>query len=108
MPREIDEAWIEQAVDHYGRLDRMRAELAERAAVTEVTVRSGDGLVEIVVSADGAFRDVRIADAALCGGRGQQLSGTVLAACQRAGEAADWARAKLSEQMLVPAPYPRA
>jgi DNA-binding protein YbaB len=100
MPREIDEAWIEQAVRQRRRLDALRAELAGLAARASVTVRSGDGLVEVVVAADGTFRDVAISDAALRVGGGRELSRTVLAACQDAGVAASWARDKLSEQVL--------
>lgn len=99
MAPEIDEAWIEQATDHYRRLDALRAELTRRIAVTDVKIRSGDGLVEIVVTADGAFQDVRISEEAMGARSADELSRTVLAACQEAGRAADWAREKLSEQL---------
>ena len=95
---EIDETWIEAAVTHYRQLERRQAELAGQVARADVTIRSGDGLVEIVVGADGVFHDVRIADAALRTLSARELSRTVLGACQQARTAADWARQKLSEQ----------
>lgn len=104
-PREIDEAWIEQAVTHYRRLERRRTELADRVAHADVTIRSGDGLVEILVGADGAFHDVRIADAALRTLSARDLSRTVLGACQQARTAADWARQKLAEQEFGADPF---
>lgn len=104
-PREIDETWIEEAVTHYRQLERRRAELADRVAHADVTIRSGDGLVEIVVGADGAFHDVRIADAALRTLTARDLSRTVLGACQQARTAADWARQKLAEQEFGTEPF---
>lgn len=106
VPREVDEAWIEAAAEHYRRLERCRAVLAERAASADVTVRSGDGLVEIVVTADGVFRDVRIADSALRTRTAGELSRTVLAACQQARTAAEWATEKLHEQLFAGLRYP--
>jgi|GEM_PF-722995 DNA-binding protein YbaB len=104
-PREIDEAWIEQAITHYQALERRQRDLADQLARADVTIRSGDGLVEVVVGADGAFHDVRIADAALRTLSARDLSRTVLAACQQARTAADWARQKLSEQAFGVDPF---
>jgi DNA-binding protein YbaB len=95
---EIDEKWIEAAVDNYQRLDELRCRFRERVRVAEVTVTSPDGLVEVVVAADGEFRDVVIHDRAVRGLTGAQLSEAVLAACRDARGAADWARRKLYEE----------
>lgn len=105
MAEEIDEAYVEAAVAHYRRLDERRTRLLARAADTAVTIRSGDGLVEIVVTADGGFRDVRIAEAAMRTTSARELSRTVLAACQQASHGAAWAREKLAETLLDGDPF---
>ena len=53
MAREIDEAWIEEAIERYRRIEALRAEFDKAAAAVEVTVHSPDGLVEVVVTAAG-------------------------------------------------------
>jgi DNA-binding protein YbaB len=62
VPRDIDELWIEEAVDRYRRIDGLLAELDHRARSATVTVRSPDGLVEVLATADGTVRDVQLAD----------------------------------------------
>jgi hypothetical protein len=60
MGREIDEAWIEEAVERYRRIEQRAAEFERAASSVTVTVHSPDGLVEVVVSADGVIKDVRV------------------------------------------------
>ncbi len=99
MPREIDERFIEEAVERYRKIDAMLAEFNQAAKSMEVSVRSPDGLVEIVVAGDGSFRDVIISDEALEPGRtARELSRAVLTACTAAADAAEWARRKLYEE----------
>ena len=62
MAREIDEAWIDEAIERYQRIEARLAEFEQAVKGVEVTVRSPDGLVEVVVSADGCIRDVRIGE----------------------------------------------
>lgn len=94
MGRDIDEAWIEEAVERYRRIDTLLAEFNTAAEQVEVSVRSPDGLVEVVVTAAGAIRDVRIEPAGL--GRGtKELSSSVRQAVTAASDAAAWARQKL-------------
>jgi DNA-binding protein YbaB len=57
-----------------------------------VTVRSPDGLVEVVVTADGTVRDVRIQGQARTDA---ELSRAVREAVVAAADAAAWARQKL-------------
>jgi DNA-binding protein YbaB len=93
MGREIDDTWIEQAVERYRRIDALLAEFDKAVSTVEVSVRSPDGLVEVVVTADGTIRDVRIDHV-----RGQtnaELSRSVRAAVTAAADAAAWARKKL-------------
>ncbi|MDG6100696.1 YbaB/EbfC family nucleoid-associated protein [Dactylosporangium aurantiacum] len=93
MGREIDERWIEQAVERYRRIDALLAEFDKAVTTVEVSVRSPDGLVEVVVTADGTIRDVRIDQ--LRGQTGAEVSRSVRAAVTAATDAAAWARKKL-------------
>src|SRR5262245_31683130 len=63
MAREIDEVWIEQAIERYRRIEALQADFDKAVRGIAVTVRSPDGLVEVVVSGDGRTRDVTIAGA---------------------------------------------
>jgi DNA-binding protein YbaB len=92
MGREIDETWIDEAIERYQRIEERLAELDRLAKGVEVMVRSADGLVEVVVTADGTIRDVRV--------HGQwrgsdELSRSVREAVTAAADAATWARQKL-------------
>ncbi|MGH3714504.1 MAG: YbaB/EbfC family nucleoid-associated protein [Micromonosporaceae bacterium] len=99
MPREIDEAFIEEAIEQYRKIDEQRQEFGKAIVDIEVTVRSPDGLVEIVVTGAGEFRDVTIADEALDPDKGsEQLAQSVLSACQAASHAGQWARQKLYDE----------
>lgn len=93
MGREIDETWIEEAVERYRRIDALLAEFDKAVTTVEVSVRSPDGLVEVVVTADGTIRDVRIDQ--VRGQTGAELSRSVRAAVTAATDAAAWARQKL-------------
>jgi DNA-binding protein YbaB len=92
MGRDIDEAWIDEAIERYQRIEAQLAELHRAAKDVAVTVRSPDGLVEVVVTADGTIRDVRIRGHARSD---DQLSRAVRDAVTAAADAAAWARQKL-------------
>jgi DNA-binding protein YbaB len=94
MAREIDESWIEEAVERYRRVEALTAEFEASLRGVEVTVSSADGLVDVVVSADGTIRDVVIAGS-LDGRDSAQVSRSVREAVVAAGDAAGWARRKL-------------
>ena len=94
MAREIDEAFIEAAVERYQRLDGLIAEFEKAVQSVEVTVSSPDGLVEVVVTADGTIRDV-IVSGQLAGRGNAELSRSIRAAVTAAADAAAWARSKL-------------
>lgn len=94
MAREIDEAFIEAAVERYQRLDGLIAEFEKTVQGVEVTVSSPDGLVEVVVTADGTIRDV-IVSGPLAGRGNAELSRSIRAAVTAAADAAAWARSKL-------------
>ncbi|HKS99768.1 MAG TPA: YbaB/EbfC family nucleoid-associated protein [Rugosimonospora sp.] len=99
MAREIDEAFIEEAVERYRRVDELLAEFQKAIRGVEVTVTSPDGLVEVVVSADGTIRDVKVTGS-LAGRSNAQLSRSIRDAVSAAADAATWARAKLHAEMF--------
>jgi hypothetical protein len=94
MAREIDEAWVEEAVERYRRIESLQAEFDKAVRGVEVTVRSPDGLVEVAVTAAGAITDVRLLGA-LRGHSNGQVSRSIQAAVVAAADAARWAREKL-------------
>jgi DNA-binding protein YbaB len=97
MAREIDDGWIDEAIERYQRIEAQLAELDRAVTVMEVTVRSPDGLVEVVATADGTIRDVRIHGN---GHRNEELSRAVREAVTAAADAAAWARQKLHAEMF--------
>jgi DNA-binding protein YbaB len=97
---QVDEAWIEEAIERYQRVERLLADFDKAMAKVDVTVRSPDGLVEVIVGADGAIRDVVISDAAH-GRSPRDLSRSVQAAVTAAADAAQWARTKLHHDMFA-------
>ena len=97
MGREIDEAWIQDAIERYQRLESRQAEFERAAARVDVTVHSPDGLVDVLVTADGTIREVVINDAAQ-GRDVRELSRSVQAAVAAAADAAGWARTKLHQE----------
>ncbi len=100
MTREIDEEWIEQAVERYRRIDAMLAEFDKAIKRVEVTVRSPDGLVEVLVTADGTIRDVRV-EGNLQGRTNADLSRSIRDAVTAAADAAAWARQKLHAETFT-------
>ena len=93
----MDEAWIEQAIERYQRMERLVADFDKALAKVDVTVRSPDGLVEVVVAGDGAIRDVLISEQARDRSP-RELSKAVQAAVAAAADAARWARRKLHSE----------
>ena len=99
MGREIDEAWIEEAIERYRRMESLQASSTRRSRRVEVTVRSPDGLVEVVVTADGTIRDVTFARSAARPQPARPLR-SVRPAVTAAADAAAWARTKLHARDL--------
>ncbi|MEU7821411.1 YbaB/EbfC family nucleoid-associated protein [Catellatospora sp. NPDC049111] len=97
MPREIDDAWIEEAIASYRRIEERQASLARALAELEVTVHDPDDLVEVVVGGDGAVRKV-VVTGSLDGLTGPQLSRAIQQAISAAHDAAAWARRKVYEE----------
>ena len=99
MPREIDDVWIEEAVERYRRIESLQAEFDKAVHTAEVTVRSADNSVEVVVSAAGEIRDVAILGP-LPGRTAADLSRSVRQAVAAAADAARWAREKLHAEIF--------
>ena len=99
MAREIDEGWVEEAIERYRRIEALQADFDKAVNGLTVTVRSPDGLVELVVTAAGAISDVRIVGA-LQGRSNVELSASIQAAVTAAADAATWARDKLHAEMF--------
>ena len=107
MGREVDESWIDEAIERYQRIEQVQAEFERALSKVDVTVRSPDGLVEVVVSADGTIRDVVISESAQ--GRGsRELSRAVQAAVTAAADAASWARKRLHQDTFGEYPQLRS
>ncbi len=94
MAREIDETFIEEAIERYQRLDARLADFEKAVSAVEVTVRSPDGMVEVLVTADGTIRDVTVTGP-LAGRSSADLSRSVRQAVAAAADAAAWARTTL-------------
>lgn len=94
MAREIDEAWIEEAVQRYRRIELLQAEFDKALSTMEVTVRSSDGTVEVAVTPAGEITGVRVLGS-LQHRSNADLSRAVHSAVTAAGDAARWAREKL-------------
>jgi len=92
--REIDEAWVEQAIERFRRIETLQAQFHHALRGVEVTVHSPDGLVEVRVSADGTIRDVVLVGS-LHGRSSTEVSRSIQAAVSAAHDAARWARQKL-------------
>ena len=99
MAREIDEAWIEEAIGRFRRIESLQAEFEKAVHGVQVTVRSPDDLVEVVVTATGTVRDVTIVGS-LQGRTSADVSRSIRSAVAAAADAAEWARRKLHAEMF--------
>jgi DNA-binding protein YbaB len=102
--REIDEAWIEEAVSAYRRIEERQAEFTRSLADIEVSVRSPDGLIEVVVAGEGGVRNVAVVGA-LRNLSTAEINRSIQAALHAAKDGADWARRRLHQDIF--GEYPR-
>jgi hypothetical protein len=94
MAREIDESFVEQAIERYRRIESLQSHFDRAVNTIEVSVRSPDDLVEVVVTAAGTIVDVRVG-AEMTRRTNVEVSRSVYAAVTAAADAARWAREKL-------------
>ncbi|MCU7724185.1 YbaB/EbfC family nucleoid-associated protein [Actinoplanes sp. KI2] len=99
MAREIDESWIDEAIDRYRRLDRLRAEFDQVVASHSVSVHSPDDTIEVIVTAAGEITDVHISGS-LHQRNAAEFAREIQAVVTSAAEAARWARAKLHGEIF--------
>jgi len=99
MAREIDEGWIDEAIDRYRRLDQLRAEFDKVVASHSVSVHSPDDTIEVLVTAAGEITDVRITGS-LQQRSAAEFAREIQAVVTSAAEAARWARAKLHGEIF--------
>jgi hypothetical protein len=99
MAREIDEAWIDEAIERYQRLERLRAEFDKAVASHSVSVHSPDNSLEVVVTAAGAITDVRI-HGTLHHRNPAEFAREIQAVVTAAADAARWAREKLHGEVF--------
>ena len=99
MAREIDEAWIDEAIERYRRIDVLRGEFERAVAAHVVSVHSPDDTVEVLVTAAGDITDLRITGS-LQNRSATELAQEVQSVVTNAAEAARWARAKLHDEVF--------
>jgi len=97
MPREIDDAWVEEAIEAYRRIEAKQTAFERALSQLEVSVRSPDGAVEIVVGADGKVRRVNLSGS-LESMSNADLARAIEQATAAAHDAAEWARRKLHDE----------
>jgi hypothetical protein len=99
MAREIDEAWIDEAISRYQRVEELRAEFDRVVAAHSVSVHSPDQSIEVVVTAAGDIVDVRVHGGLRHRDAGE-FAGEMRAVVTSAAEAARWAREKLHGEVF--------
>ncbi|GAA2618657.1 YbaB/EbfC family nucleoid-associated protein [Paractinoplanes durhamensis] len=99
MAREIDEGWIDEAIERYQRLERLRGEFDKAVAGHSVSVHSPDNSIEVVVTAAGAITDVRI-NGTLHHRNPAEFAREIQAVVTTAADAARWAREKLHGEVF--------
>ena len=99
MAREIDEAWIDDAIDRYRRIEVLRAEFDKAVSAHVVSVHSPDNTVEVQVTAAGDITDVQIRGS-LQNRNAADLAREVQAVVTSAASAARWAREKLHAEIF--------
>jgi DNA-binding protein YbaB len=97
--REIDEAWIDEAVDRYARLEQLRADFDKAVAAHLVSVHSPDNSIEVIVTAAGEIRDVCI-NVSLRDRDPMDFAREIKSVVTKASEAARWAREKLHGEVF--------
>lgn len=97
MPREIDDAWVEEAIAAYRRIEDKQTSFTDSLSRLEVAVRSADDVVEVVVGADGGVRKVSV-HGNLGAMSNAELGRSIQQATSAAHEAAQWARRKLYDE----------
>jgi hypothetical protein len=99
MAREIDEAWIDEAIDRYRHIEELRADYGKAVAAHSVSVHSPDQSIEVVVTAAGDIVDVRV-HGGLQHRQPAEFAREIRSVVTSAAEAARWAREKLHAEVF--------
>ena len=98
MPREIDDAWIEEAIAAYRRIEEKQASSSPRHyRAWRPPFALLMSSIEVIVGADGAVRRVTVLGS-LQTMSNTELSRSIQQATSAAHEAAEWARRKLYDE----------
>ncbi|WP_018352285.1 YbaB/EbfC family nucleoid-associated protein [Longispora albida] len=100
MAPEYDAAWVDAAIARYEEIEARQASYERALGQVEVTVRSPDGQVELVVAASGEVRAVTVAERGRTGST-SELNAAILAAIQSSVKAAEWARQKVHAEQFA-------
>ncbi|XVU25846.1 YbaB/EbfC family DNA-binding protein [Actinoplanes sp. CA-054009] len=99
MAREIDEAWISEAIDRHRRVERLRADFDRAVESHTVSVHSPDGTIEATVTATGRITDMRV-HGGLHHREPSEFTRELQAVVDTAADAARWARDKLRGEIF--------
>ncbi|MFC7529490.1 YbaB/EbfC family DNA-binding protein [Actinoplanes sp. GCM10030250] len=99
MAREIDETWIDEAIDRYRHIEKLRADYEKAVVAHSVSVHSPDQSIEVVVTAAGDIVDVRL-HGGLSHRDAVEFAREMRAVVASATEAARWAREKLHGEVF--------
>ena len=99
MAREIDESWIDDAIERHRRFEQLRGDYDKAVASHRVSVHSPDDSIEVVVTAAGDIADIKI-NGALHHRNPVEFARELQAVVTNAAEAARWAREKLHGEVF--------
>ncbi|NMO57169.1 YbaB/EbfC family DNA-binding protein [Actinoplanes sp. TBRC 11911] len=99
MGREIDESWIDDAIQRFKRFDQQRDQYERAVATHLVSVHSADDTIEIVVTAAGDITDVHLRGS-LHHRNPVDFARELKEVITSAAEAARWAREKLHGEVF--------
>jgi hypothetical protein len=99
MAREIDEAWISEAIERHRRVEELRGDYDRAVESHEVSVHSPDNTIEVTVTASGRITDIQI-HGGLQHRNPAEFSRELQAAVGSAADAARWAREKLHDEVF--------
>lgn len=98
LSTELDESWLAEAIADHRRAERLRAAVRAGLASVEISVRSPDELVEVLVGGDGSVRKVNLVGSP---DDRTELSRALDSAVSGAAAAADWARRIICAELLA-------
>ncbi|MBL7260986.1 YbaB/EbfC family nucleoid-associated protein [Paractinoplanes lichenicola] len=99
MAREIDEAWISEAIERHRRVEQLRGDYERAVESHQVSVHSPDDSIEVTVTASGQITDIQI-HGGLQHRQPVEFSRELQAVVANAAEAAHWARGKLHDEIF--------